>query len=804
MLNVSEDTMRALEAAVLDTQVASLEASRQNLVNVQNEIKILQEKLADENISEEQRESWKETMEVLEEEATSLAEEVNSKWSSALETAADNFEKEVNRIMEAFEKANSGIYGSFDAMQEAFNQQKEIGDRYVDDYQKIYELSKLNRDLTNSIDSTDSVKGKQLLKDLQKEINALQESETEMSQHDLDYLRKKYDLKVAEIALEEAQNAKSQVRMRRDLEGNWSYVYTADQQAQENAQQNYEDKLYEIQKLEQDYIEEMEDAAIQAQIDMMNAIQSLRVEDFANEEEYQKKIDEIVKDYTGRRKYAYSEMDKAIQNSSVIYQEDWSKYSSYTGYKISEEAKWIDKFKETTTSMVLGYDSIDAAIKNFSLGVDTMVSELTSAFSSWKSNVETIMKAAGQEVSPEGVIEFGKSVDKEVDTIESRINELNNKLNSLATTTAFEDLVGKAIAKSTEYENSIKPYINANNSLYESFLKLQKIQSELDQKSEDDDNPPPDYTHTGKDETPSPGGPPGPGATTYTGTYTGWSAGKSQVFTATSTTSQKEAEELAKQQAMQYAAEGYVQDTGETMEEALSMLNNGGVAVGNKGVYSIGDEEQKWSEQIAKIRSGLIVAQYDYKEKRYKGLSTHATKTEAIKGAIQVAQSDDTSDYYEYGEDYAKEKLRKENYIDARTGTIRIGTLEDFYDNAKDIIKDFMKFDTGGYTGAWGDSSGRLAVLHQKELILNADDTSNFLTAIEIVRNISRMIDLRATAQQSALAGLTNSIMMPMSSGVQQEITIHAEFPAATNHSEIEEAFNSLLNHASQFANRKK
>jgi hypothetical protein len=48
----------------------------------------------------------------------------------------------------------------------------------------------------------------------------------------------------------------------------------------------------------------------------------------------------------------------------------------------------------------------------------------------------------------------------------------------------------------------------------------------------------------------------------------------------------------------------------------------------------------------------------------------------------------------------------------------------------------FTGFDTGGYTGEWG-SDGRLALLHQKELVLNADDTSKFLSAIEIVRNIA-------------------------------------------------------------------
>jgi hypothetical protein len=45
-------------------------------------------------------------------------------------------------------------------------------------------------------------------------------------------------------------------------------------------------------------------------------------------------------------------------------------------------------------------------------------------------------------------------------------------------------------------------------------------------------------------------------------------------------------------------------------------------------------------------------------------------------------------------------------------------------------------FDTGGYTGEWGPE-GRLAMLHQKEIVLNAHDTENFLAAIGIVRDIS-------------------------------------------------------------------
>jgi hypothetical protein len=46
-------------------------------------------------------------------------------------------------------------------------------------------------------------------------------------------------------------------------------------------------------------------------------------------------------------------------------------------------------------------------------------------------------------------------------------------------------------------------------------------------------------------------------------------------------------------------------------------------------------------------------------------------------------------------------------------------------------IDDAEELATGGYTGEWGDS-GKLAVLHEKELVLNKNDTANFLDALTI------------------------------------------------------------------------
>lgn len=95
--------------------------------------------------------------------------------------------------------------------------------------------------------STNSV-AKQRLKDFIKETDQLQDK-SKLSKYELEIQQAKYDLLLAEIALEDAQNAKSTVRLQRDSEGNMGYVYTADQTKLAEAQQKLEDaqnSLYNI------------------------------------------------------------------------------------------------------------------------------------------------------------------------------------------------------------------------------------------------------------------------------------------------------------------------------------------------------------------------------------------------------------------------------------------------------------------------------------------------------------------------------------------------------------------------------
>lgn len=139
------------------------------------------------------------------------------------------------------------------------------------------------------------------------------------------------------------------------------------------------------------------------------------------------------------------------------------------------------------------------------------------------------------------------------------------------------------------------------------------------------------------------------------------------------------------------------------------------------------------------------------------------------------------------------------------------------------FIKKYPKYQgqvykTGGYTGNWpmsqGDGldsdNGRLGILHQKELVLNASDTENILDAVKIVRSMPNIISSIQNAISNVvgekLSNMTNEIsqgkVVSTTAGSNKEennvYNIVAEFPNANSAAEIEQALLNLKNIAAQ------
>ena len=157
---------------------------------------------------------------------------------------------------------------------------------------------------------------------------------------------------------------------------------------------------------------------------------------------------------------------------------------------------------------------------------------------------------------------------------------------------------------------------------------------------------------------------------------------------------------------------------------------------------------------------------------------------------------------------YAGKQLYIQKIVDAATSPYHLGKTKNGINNKSTWVgwvnKDQISYDTGGYTGEWG-STGRLAFLHEKELILNKEDTKNILAAVNGIRQFS-------SVESAITRGIASMIMNMAGMNVKanyntneakenqtkQVFNITAEFPNANNVSEIREAILSLPGLASQ------
>ena len=73
-----------------------------------------------------------------------------------------------------------------------------------------------------------------------------------------------------------------------------------------------------------------------------------------------------------------------------------------------------------------------------------------------------------------------------------------------------------------------------------------------------------------------------------------------------------------------------------------------------------------------------------------------------------------------------------------------------------------------------------------------------------MLREISQMLDNNALVASLGMINLrAMTINSPADQILQQEVTIHADFPNVTDYNEIEMAIDNLINAASQYAYRK-
>lgn len=716
--------------------------------------------------------------------AEAYGEKLNEILSNAMAKAADEMEKALSNGM-GFEELNNSI------SRLSSNQ-----DEYLTKTNQIYEANKMMHTLQQDIDKTTNAASKQKLASFAQEIEALKES-NQLSNLELEIAKAKYAVLQAQIALEEAQQAKSTVRLKRDAEGNYGYVYSADDTAISDAQQQLMDAENDLYNIRLEATNDYGQKKLQAEQDFANALmaidQKAQEDAIYRETQYQADRTRIISEYTT--------LIQTYSNLYAVAQEDDS--------RVVADA-WVNAY----STMISDGETWKTATSDYVTAID-------SAFSTWNNDMDFIRREVGtdlntladrtKDLTDESEKLRDKIVDEVVPAMDSeltRVRELtteyaNNRTallnlieeykNYLELLNAKTNTAQVGFDKNTDYSALMNEYLNnggkVGDATYNQLLAQRDAKIEW-LKSDAGGNKTEEYWGTS-------------GAAT-TALYQMLQAGGG----------------TAAQQA--WFTKDYMSN--DKLIEAFDKIN---VALDEKVVASLTKVEENVGK-VAEAVTGQTEATKTLSDTNKEGLDGVAAKTETgLEGVTTKTEAGLTG----LNERMNESKAAMEDALAKNTLTLELNTetmkasLEILSDTNAMSLENvssslssglsmvasavgsagrFAKvtaFDSGGYTGQWGEA-GKLAMLHEKELVLNATDTENILQSVQILRSLSAALD--ANARYASYTGnLTPSSVESTDGTLQQEVHIEASFPGVTDHNEIELALDNLINSASQYANRK-
>lgn len=233
-----------------------------------------------------------------------------SSAQEAMETAQAMYLQQIEKAVYEFGQAVSNGVG-LDLLQDKYDHYIEQNERYFDKVNEAYQVSAWYNKLQQDIDNTTNSAHKERLKALQEEINQRREG-NKLSQYDLDILNAKYQVLQAQMALEDAQNAKDQIELVRDSQGNWNYQFTANQDDIANAQQNLLDAENDWYNIAKQQVTDVTGEIVSTWKECQDKIKDIYSDMTLTDEERSAQAQEIYKYYSEKIKYLEEEKQNAI------------------------------------------------------------------------------------------------------------------------------------------------------------------------------------------------------------------------------------------------------------------------------------------------------------------------------------------------------------------------------------------------------------------------------------------------------------------------------------------------------------
>ena len=693
-LGLSDQDVLKFQQQMVDTAQDAVQAAKDIADAHAAEVERLKQILANSDLTEYERAEYEKMLKVEEEYAEAAKEQALEKFKEALQEAEELFNQTLEANANTYKKMMSGGLGSLDLLQEQFNRQKKLNHLYLDNYEKYKKLGDLTAQINKNLTDVSSIKIQEKLNTLLDDINSKMGENYQISEGEAEILARRLALLQAEMQLEDARNAKSAVRMTRDNEGNFSYTYTADQDAISEAQQNYADKFYDLLDYERNLQEDMQDQMLQTMAEFVDKRNEIWNDTLLTDEERKAALEKLYSDYDVLMQFFADQFGMTMDEMKRLRDDDWMDFEDILNRKLASQDDFIVAFEDTLLGTVVpGWESIIDVMDSWGQSSAELYRKDNEAFAHWQEENASTWELAGY------------NVDKGADEIQKALNGIEKESNAAAEATkkmaqemnnAMDGIISKAGIFYDSWADYMEKSVKKVNTMSTALNELLRLLGEVDDKSTGSNN----NNNSSSSSSSAGNGSGGGGPTSKGGSGT---SGKLTIGTVATYTG-----------------------------GAYYSTSYGGGNTGNRGPGK-------------KVRVTYMNPGAPY--------------------PIHVESSDSA-----YG------WLRE----DQLTG-----------------------YDTGGFTGKWG-KDGKLAVLHEKELVLNKDDTGNLLNVVDMVRKITTSLNL----QNSSLNLTGSRISEILNAGfnkepLEQNVHISASFPNVQSHNEIELAMSNLINSATQYVNRK-
>ena len=578
-----------------------------------------------------------------------------SEWNDAIEAAIENLQdKYLNAINEIMANLNDKVTNGkgLEYVKEEWELINANAEQYLDTVNEMYEVQQLENKYLDAIDKTDSVSAQKKLNKLMEDELAYLEEKDKLTQYDIDRANKKYEIALKQIALEEAQQNKSTMRLKRDSQGNYRYVYTSDEDeisklrdelaALENDLYNFDLEAYNA-NLEalynawEEYQQKMAEAA------QINDPEKRAAYELLINEQYGELINGLVQENSYIRTNL---MDSAFTELANLYDQDKTNFTEMTDAE--KEALMNDLVPQWNSSYQEMADTISGE-GGFAETCKDAWNQIKEATEDYEDSLDDLQESAGEDFE-----ELADGVDDVADATEDLIDDNDALIDTYEQEAAAIQGVIDELQKLIDKYKESKTEAEAAAKAAKDYLTLEKEEA-ADAAAADNKN-------VAK-----------PNDTINNDVNTDTNSNSSNNNTSTTSTD------------------------------------------GGNGIMEIGD---------------AVKFTGDYHETSF-GTGKHGSKYAGVAKGVIIDRINDNP----YG--------------------VHIHSADGKYKALGWVKKEQITgYDTGGYTGNWGDSSGKLALLHKKELVLNENDTKNMLNALQVLEGIMSIVDTSMLARLGQLGQL--------------------------------------------------